>query len=83
MPGTDITWSDPTANSGHLLSTHSVITPFARNAGDNGLPGVRGFELANVESQHLPSHGTRLEPTGERGNSRQTKIPSDLNELSK
>jgi hypothetical protein len=58
MPGTDITRSDPTANSGHLLSTHSAITPFARNAGDNGLPGVRGFELANVESQRLPSHGS-------------------------
>jgi hypothetical protein len=42
---------------------------------DDCMAGVRGFELANVESQRLPSHGARPEPTGKRVNSRHTRSP--------
>ena len=41
----------------------------------DSLAGVREFELANVESQRLPSHGARPEPSGKRVNSRHARIP--------
>src|ERR1700738_4303113 len=41
---------------------------------DNPSP-IQGFELANVESRRLPSHGARPEPSDKRVNSRHARIP--------
>src|SRR5260370_20180988 len=61
-----------------MLSRTLRAGPKERGAGskirlDNPSP-IQGFELANVESQRLPSHGARPEPTGKWVNSRHTRI---------
>jgi len=68
----------PDSMIGRAIIQRSDVIHRAAHVGrrrPDSLAGVREFELANVESQRLPSHGARPEPSGKRVNSRHARIP--------
>src|ERR1700736_5342467 len=69
----------PDSMISRAIIQRSDVTRRAAHVGrrrpDSLAGGERGFELANVELQRLPSHGARPEPSGKRVNSGHARIP--------